>query len=550
MDEHGRAAIGAHGSGPGNPVNEAAGRSVDRRTVLQVAGLGAAGLWLGGVASGCGGGDESTSDTTTGGGGELPATVKVGVIAPMSGFAQFVGELTERGVQAATQHLADDEVLPGTTVEYQIVDAPIEEGAEGAINGYNQLAADPDIIGVLWATVPGIREAATQIERDRMPVMVTSVDPYSSGWLDGDAMPTVYQFLPPNNWLLEAMCRYAADDRGYATAAFMIDTSVFYYENPRAFFTEIAEAAGLEVVGVEEFTVATMDFGAQLQRLKSAAPQCLHIWGLDENVARIGKGLADLDAGYVDTPTAKSGEGWHPHILGYPGGFGAQWAELAGDAAQPYNISAWYLGGSMQNPDRFPINQWVVDATGAPPAGGEEMPANALWALLEAARQAGSTDRAAISEAAPRSARHLRHPPLRPRPRHARGAHPGRHRTHRLGAPRPVRPTPTRPTCSAATSRTRIRECPPRKDPVPATMPRPTHPRGQHAGPTRVHGLRPRERHRHPVHQDPARRPRRGRRDDRRLQDPLDGDGGEDSCTMRSRSGPPPGWHTPSGTGN
>ncbi|MCU0271166.1 MAG: ABC transporter substrate-binding protein [Acidimicrobiales bacterium] len=388
-----------------HPTDDLLGRSLDRRTLLRGAARTAAGLWvvgsLGGLAGACGGGDEESTATSTGGGANtLPAKVKVGVIAPLSGFAQFVGELTERGVQAAIQHLVDDEVLPGTTVDYQIVDAPVEQGAQGAVNAYNQLAADPEIMGVLWAALPGVQEAATQIGRDQMPVLLTTTDAYSPGWLDPAAMPTIYQLLPPNNWLLDTMCQYAGNDRGYATTALMLDTSV-YTSSWRDSFTETAEAAGLEVVGVEEFTIFTPDFGAQLQRLKSAAPQCLQIWGLDENVARIGQGLADLDALYVDTPTARSGEGWHPQLLGPGGAFGASWAALPGDAAQPYIISVWYVGGSTQAPEITPLNQWVLDATGNPPEGGEELPANGLWALLEAARQAGSTDRDAVSETLP-----------------------------------------------------------------------------------------------------------------------------------------------------
>lgn len=377
--------------------------TLDRRTLLSGAARAAAGLWvvgsIGGLASACGGGEESTTGTSGAGANTLPATVNVGVIAPMSGFGQFVGEQTERGLQAAVQHLSSADVLPGTTVEYEIVNAPVEDGAQGAVNAYNQLAADPAVIGILWATPPGIQEAATQIERDSMPVMLVSTDLVSSGWDFADA-PTVYQFLPPNRWLMEAMCRYAGEDRGYTTTALMLDTSVFLAEN-RAAFVEFAEASGMEVVGVEEFNVMTSDFGAQLQRLKDAAPQNLHIWGLNDNVALISKSLAELDARYIDTPTAKSGGGWHPHILGYPGGFQPKWAELAGDAAAPYSIAAWYLGGSLQAPEITPINQWVIDTTGEAPEGGEELAANGLWALLEAARRAGSIDREAIAEKLP-----------------------------------------------------------------------------------------------------------------------------------------------------
>jgi ABC-type branched-subunit amino acid transport system substrate-binding protein len=318
----------------------------------------------------------------------------------MSGFAQFVGEFTERGLKAARGHIDDAGLLPGTTVEYEIVNAPVEDGAEGAVNAYNQLAADPEVMGVIWAITTGIREASTQIERDGMPVMITTADVVSTQSVDLGPGSTVWQFIPPNSWLVDALNRYAAEDRGYRTTALLWDSTV-YYSTFAERFRESAESAGLEVVGIEEFTVATADFGAQLQRLKDAAPQCLSIHGLGENVAAITKGLAALDADYIDTPTAKDGPGWHPQIVGAAGGFTKQWAELVGPSANPHHVAAWYLGGSLQTPQITPINQWVLATSGQPPAGGEELPANALWALLQAAQQAGSTERDAVAEQLP-----------------------------------------------------------------------------------------------------------------------------------------------------
>jgi ABC-type branched-subunit amino acid transport system substrate-binding protein len=378
-------------------------RTIDRRTLLKRTGRTAAGLWLvggiGGLAAACGGGDDTGGGG--GGGGQLPATVKIGVITPTSGLAQFLGDITEPGVRAATQHINDEGLLPGTTVEYEIVNAPAEEGAEGAVNAYNQLAADPDVIGIIWACSTGLPETLAQIQRDQMPVIATNTDLVSGELLDPGTSPSVFQLVPPNLWLTEAMCEYAVDDRGYRSTALLYDPSVFSSPDLRDQFTGVAEESGLEVVGVEEFGIGTFDFGAPLQRLSDDAPECLFVYGLPDNTAAIVSGLADLDASYVDTPTAKSGEGWHPHILGSPIGLTVKWAELAGEAAKTGTVSAWYLGGLLTEPEVSPISGWVPEATGNKVTGGEEMPANAMWALLEAARQAGTTDRGAIVDKLP-----------------------------------------------------------------------------------------------------------------------------------------------------
>ncbi|MCZ7527907.1 MAG: hypothetical protein M5U14_16920 [Acidimicrobiia bacterium] len=82
--------------------------------------------------------------------------------------------------------------------------------------------------------------------------------------------------------------------------------------------------------------------------------------------------------------------------MGWPGGTGEKkWAELAGDAAKTGSLTTWHMGGLIGLPT-FPIRTWMQDYLGIPATGGEESPANGLWALVEAVRRAGTTDREAV----------------------------------------------------------------------------------------------------------------------------------------------------------
>lgn len=387
------------------PARSGIPQRVDRRTFLQwsarssLVGLSLLGAW-GGVSA-CGGSDSGGDDNGGGGGGgdgELPASLKVGVIAPLSGIGQFIGTIVERSMGATKQHIDDDDVLPGTDAEYILVDAPVEQFAEGTTAAYNELVADPDVIGILWCTPIGLTEARAQVQRDQIPVIAVFADPYSEGWLYPEGPErNIFQMLLPDTMSFDAMCRYAAEDRGYASTALIYDSSTLAMAKDQ--FETAAADHDLEVVGVEEFQVFSGDYGAQLQRLKDAGPESLFVWGLADNTAGIVTGLSALDADYIDTPTAKSGEEWRPHILGYPGGTGEKkWAELAGDAAKSGSLTAWYLGGLVGGP-QFPIRDWLVAYDGIGATGGEESAPNGWWALIEAVRIAGSTDRIAMVDA-------------------------------------------------------------------------------------------------------------------------------------------------------
>jgi branched-chain amino acid transport system substrate-binding protein len=376
---------------------------IDRRVFLTWAARGGAALAavgaFGSLTSACGGGSGGSGGGGGGGGGggdfgDLgTTTLKVGVIVPTSGVGQFLGDIVQRALGAAKQHIIDEGLVKGVKVDYVIENAPAEEFADGTSKAYNKLLADPDIVGILWCTPFGLNEAKPQLQRDRIPVMSVYGDPYAEGKLypDGGGLRNVFQMLLPDTMSIEALCDYAKNDRKYASAAMIYDKLTL----PAAAgqFRTAAENNGLDVVGVEEFTLFSADYGAQLQRLKRAAPHCLIVWGLSDNTAQIVKGIDALGAAYVDTPTARSDAKWAPQILGYPGGTGEKkWAELAGSSAKSGTLTAWYLGGLVGGP-HFPIRDWLVAYDGKGASGGEEGAPNAWWALLQAVKTAGSTDR-------------------------------------------------------------------------------------------------------------------------------------------------------------
>jgi branched-chain amino acid transport system substrate-binding protein len=391
------------------PVDTVLHRPFDRRAFLRGAGHAALGVGLlgglGSFAAACssdgGSGDGGTSDRSGSDGGGfagLSSPLKIGVIVPTSGIAKFIGDIVERSLAATKQHIEKAGLVKGVTVEYEIVNAPAEQFAEGTGKAYNQLVADPSVIGILWCTPVGLAEAQPQIQRDQIPVMAVYADPYADAVLypRGGGPRNIFQMLLPDTMSFDAMCQYAKRDRGYESTALIYDSVTLPTAQEQ--FERAAKAAKLDVVAVEEFSLFTGDYGAQLQRLKQAGPQSLFVWGISDNTASIAEGLAALGAGYVDTPTAKSGK-WAPQILGYPGGVGEKkWAELAGDAARTGTITAWYLGGLVGGP-HFPIRDWLVEYDGKGASGGEEGAPNAWWALLEAVRRAGSTDRGMVVDA-------------------------------------------------------------------------------------------------------------------------------------------------------
>ncbi|MGZ8735071.1 MAG: ABC transporter substrate-binding protein [Acidimicrobiia bacterium] len=371
---------------------------MDRRAFLEWsarAGVGVT-VMLGGLGmfAACADSKHQTADRGNPGGRDLPTELKVGVVAPMTGVGQFAGDVVSLSLRAAQAYIEDRGLFSGTTVSYEIVDAPAEQLSDATQRAYAKFVADPAVIGILWCTVIGLKEARAQIRRDGLPVIAVFADPWSEGLLYPDGPErSIFQYAPPDKMAHELLMRYATEDRGYASAGLLYDTTLGHMT--RGYFESAADKSGIDIAGIEEFKLFTADFGAQLQRLRQERCQCLVVWGVTDSAAAIVKRLEALDAGYMDTPTAR-GSSWHPQILGWAGGTGSpKWAELAGDAAKTGTVATWYMGGLVAGPN-YPIRDWLAKYLHAFPTGGEDAPANCYWALLEAARRAGSTDRVKV----------------------------------------------------------------------------------------------------------------------------------------------------------
>lgn len=386
------------------------GRRVDRRQFLVDIGragaaLGAFGV-LGAACSGDGDGNTAQSTTrspskTTGASDRdvsgLPKRLKIGVVAPFDGLGKFLGDIVERSLAPALRAIADEELFPGITIELVKQNARAEDLATGTSKAYNALVSDPEIIGILWGTPFGLDTLQGALQRDNIPIISMISDEETVGRLypKGPAR-SVFQLLLPDRMAIDELLKYASSDREYESVALLHDN--FLYPDMK-YVESIATKHDIELVGVEEFSISTADYGSQLGRTRDKKPHCLLIWGLAESTAGIVKQLDALGAGYVDTPSAKSGE-WRPHIMGSPAGTGERrWAQLAGASAKTGSLTCWYAGGFGVGLPTFPIHQWSLKYANSRPTGGEDIPANGLYALLESARMAKSTDRAAMVDA-------------------------------------------------------------------------------------------------------------------------------------------------------
>ncbi len=321
-------------------------------------------------------------------------TLKVGVMAPFSGIGQFVGDVVNSSLDAAVKQLNATKGVGGRKVELLLRDTADDPAATSSI--YRELSSTKDILGILWCGSMGFYDMLPQIGKDGLPVIAVFEDPLSAGQLYPQAgSRSLFQMSVPAVYLNRALADYARNDRGYASAAMIYDAKLETAFDPAGStaqrFQQAFSGAGLAVAPAESFATGDTDFGAQLGRLRAAAPQVLVLDGLSSDTGAIAAALDTMGAGYVDTPTAK-GPGWQPHVFGSYAGINQLWDDTALGAAKVGSVTAWHVGGLTMLPS-FTIARWLDKYVGKQPVGGEELPANGLATLLHGLKKAGTADR-------------------------------------------------------------------------------------------------------------------------------------------------------------
>lgn len=358
-------------------------------------------------------------------------TINIGVISIYSGVGAFVGQLVRHGAELAVEQInkhgvhiplveqgspylsfeayqrqTDGGVLGGKKLA--LVQRDDNLSAQTAVSALQELITKFDIKGVIFAgLLDDIFACKKLVQQYNIPAIACYSDLFSTGNLYPDSdYRQVFQIFPPDIWATEVLADYAIDDRGYSRFAFIGDNTAIGNQGRR--MVELALAArGHDLATAEQYNVGDTDMTAQMLRIRSTGCHAVYLWGLAGDTAHGLQNIEALGGGYVDRDTARGG-GWHPQILGFPGGAAERtFAELAGPAAKAGTVSTWYVGGIGYIPQFQGGVDLFRQRWGQSPTGGENNPADSVYLLAKAFQDAGTVDPAKVIDTLERTAIHF-----------------------------------------------------------------------------------------------------------------------------------------------
>ena len=282
-------------------------KSISRRQFLAVVGAAAAA----GALSACGSSSSSSSTAASTAGsaaaeGAAGATIKVGLLAPLTGDVSVYGIAVANGANLYIKQVNEAGGINGKQIE--VVEMDEQGDATQAVTCFTQMV-DEGITALIGdvTTTPTLAVVAESQEYN-MPMVSASATAEAVTY-DAET-DTVYQnvfrttFTDPFQGV--KMADYATDKLGYTKAAVIYQTGADYNEGLATNFEAEFASNGGEIVASETYSAGDVDFKTQLTTILSANPEVIYCPNYYEDVGQILTQATDVG---LDVPFL-GGDGW------------------------------------------------------------------------------------------------------------------------------------------------------------------------------------------------------------------------------------------------
>ena len=302
-----------------------------------------------------------------------PNKVKIGVICPITGPSSTFGSGVKDAVAIAEDKLKASGGINGMEIEFIIMDdrANPAEAVAAAERLIHREGVSVLLVPVMSSVVLAVMEVA---EANQIPIVTSGATAES---ITQKGYKYIFRTCATNSTQASMMVPYVVERFKPKTAAIIYENSD-YGTSLRDNTIEALTKAGVKVVGTEHYIRESVDFRAQLTKLRALKPDVLFMASITAEAVQIMRQRQEL--------------GWTDVKLVAYNGIGADTVQLAGSAAE----GLLYISGFEDNlPDPVVIEfakDWAtkyikpINATGAAAY-------NAIRVILDAIRRGGPTPR-------------------------------------------------------------------------------------------------------------------------------------------------------------
>lgn len=210
-----------------------------------------------------------------------PEVLRIGVIAPLSGTASYIGQEITNGVL-----LAEEEInANGDKVEIRFEDDRYD--AKSTVSAFQDLinTYNPDVV-----ISAGITEAIIPLAEDNEVPVLATVN--SQGGLPKMG-EYVFRFFTSADSDAPAMAKYASDNLRIRKAGVLYVNDGFGTSYYNVFKREIEKSGG-EITDAEAITYTDWDYSTQLSKIKNSGAEAVYLIGIENQITNALRGMEKL----------------------------------------------------------------------------------------------------------------------------------------------------------------------------------------------------------------------------------------------------------------
>ena len=236
---------------------------------------------------------------------EPAGTIKVGLLAPLTGPVPTFGTSTREGAELAVKQWNEKGGINGQQIELIVEDSQCT--ADPAVNAANKLI-DQDGVKFLIGEVcskASIPVAEIANAKGVVQISPTSTNPTLTLDADGNAKQFIFRACYDDYFQGEVMAKFA-NEKGYKTAFVMYDQGNDYTVGLAEAFESSYTELGGQVVGKETYVATDTDFSAILTKAKDSGAEMIWLGDYYNIVNLVGAQAKQLG---MNVPMM-GGDGW------------------------------------------------------------------------------------------------------------------------------------------------------------------------------------------------------------------------------------------------
>jgi branched-chain amino acid transport system substrate-binding protein len=327
--------------------------------------------------------------TACGAGAGGPSTVKVGVVAELTGDIPAVGASCKNASEMAVKEVNDAGGLDIGGKKYKI-ELFIEDNAgkaDQSASAAQKLITQQNVVAIIGPNASRYAIPASEIAESSKVVLITPWSTNPKTTLDaktGAPKKYVFRACFIDPFQGRVVAKFAMDNLKAKKAAVLYDVASDYNKGIAEFFKTTFEGAGGQVVAFETYTTNDKDFSAQLTKIKQAAPDVIF---LPNYYSEVPLQVQQAHRLGITVPFIGS-DSWGSDEL----------IKLCGADCEGYYFSTHYAADNAT-----PVAKKMIDAYkaqyGTTPDDVAALTYDAFGLLWTALKSAGKVDRQAVRDA-------------------------------------------------------------------------------------------------------------------------------------------------------